>query len=819
MESTSIIERKATFIPSEKVRANNLIAAFDYFAPKTTILSLDCFDTLLWRKTALPTDVFYNLQHKPTFQALNFNTFLRIRLESFARGVKAIQEKISEVTLEEIYRAGFPHLTSKELDALIKEELEAETEACYGFPPVVNLIRHAHAQGVKIIIVSNTYLTEPQLRRLLADTLPHDVMPLISEIFCSSEYGVSKNNGLFKHILNKINYRPDSILHIGDNYHADCYEPRMLGINSLHFIQYDTHIDEHLRMHAASASVFSPAIRYTKPLNAPFRGLFASTEIDKPETALGYVSIGPIMYTFAEFICDEVNQLKQAGKKPKVLFLMRDAHLPHLACEALAGEKIGHRVHISRFSVYASSFRTKEDISKYLLNVAFTCRFREIAKQLLLPPEVIEPLVEIANQSSNPPGEFINQILREQMMNIIFKKSELYRKRLIKYLKKETNIKRGDTLVFVDLGYSGTAQQILTPILEDECGVEVTGRYLIQLSIPDWEKTRRGLLDPSWCDERAMLALVNYIALLEQVSTSNEKSVVDYDEDGNIISSDSGLDNFQYEKLQRIQQECLQFIKDAKQFFNETGKISLTILREYILSELARMIFLPTEKEIQYLESFQFDLNLGTKDIFQMFDANKGLSSLRKRGTFFHFMEKNMKTMRTNVPAELRTANLELVMTLMTQSRFAIELGYKDMSLRREKIKIAYTENNNTATTEIDSLLTYDGFYSLTIPFNPTFSNLAILFGQRYQWVEIHSAEQIEMNAYLNLRESLQAEDYMPYLAFHDMSNKGGLLYECLSASSFVMIQPSSLGLQNKSHLLRIVFRPIVYREEASGIA
>ena len=94
---------------------------------------------------------------------------------------------------------------------------------------------------------------------------------------------------------------------------------------------------------------------------------------------------GLLMYTFARFIVDEIEQMKSAGKQPKVLFLMRDAYLPSIVCEALTGQALGKRVHISRFAAYAASFRTTNDVEQYLVDVVKSNRFREISHQLLLP--------------------------------------------------------------------------------------------------------------------------------------------------------------------------------------------------------------------------------------------------------------------------------------------------------------------------------------------------------------------------------------------------------------------------------------------------
>ncbi len=812
MDSSIATPDIQAFLPAENIYPNDLIPTLEYYINKIELLSLDCFDTLLWRKTATPSDVFYELQKKPLFKSIGLNAPLRVRIENQARNLKVIKEKNTEITLQDIYRYGFPTLTDEQVNTLIEEEIAAEMEACYAFPETVALIRLAHKYGKKIIIVSNTYFTETQLRRLLNHLLPTDVMNCIDTIFCSSQYNKSKNNGLFNDVIAKFNYPCNSILHIGDDLQADLIAAQKNGINAIQLIHHDQATKEMLRLHSASASIFNPLTRHQHSLKFPFRGILAKAKIEKPEQMIGYASIGPIMYTFAKFIFAEIEELKKTGKTPKVLFLMRDAYLPSLVCETLAGKSIGHSIRISRFAAFAASFKNKSDIDRYLSETIFSARFEDIAKQLLLPTEIIKPLIQVIAQSSSPIGEFISLIQRDDIYNIIVQKSALFRKRLIKYLKKHIDLKPGDTLLFVDLGYSGTAQRQLEPILQEEMNVEILGRYLIELTIPDWQSSRRGLLDPSWCDERVMLSLVSYIALLEQICTSNEKSTIDYDNQGNVIFSDVGFKKNQYTKLKNIQNECIRFANDARHFFESVGNTPpLDVLREYTMSELGRFIFLPTESEIKYLESFQFDLNLGTNDVLQVFNSAAGLNSLRKRGLFFSFMEKNKKTLRTNYPSELRSAGLELVLTLMTQCRFAIELGYKDMSLRREMIDIVVNENNKISETTTEAILTYDGYYALSLPIVNGDFQIQIKFGKKYSWIQFDNAEIINIENYLNNAESLFAKDYWSNLSFHNMKNHGSNLYECTSTDSTVIVSPSNQS-NGKNYLLRLIFRPTVLR-------
>ncbi|MEO8400418.1 MAG: HAD family hydrolase [Gammaproteobacteria bacterium] len=801
---------------SDKIFSADLDLALMHYASKIKVLSLDCFDTILWRKTATPIDVFYDLQNRPAFKSLGFTALLRATGETNARKQQIIKNGKSEVQLHDIYRANFPDLNQDLLNRLTEEEMAAEIEACYAFPPLIELILKAYSQGIKIVIVSDTYLRENQLKRLLSQTLPNDINAMIKTIFCSCEYGVSKRNGLFKHVLKKLNLPASSILHIGDNPIADFAAAKDLQLNALHLVHHEDSTTELLRLQAAAASFVEPSIRHTRALSSPFRGVLATNNVstDKPECLIGYASIGPIMFSFAQFILNEVEQLKLTGKNPKVLFLLRDAYLPSLVCNVLAGKEIGKRVRISRFASYAASFRTEKDINLYLGEVLGTNRFHDMAKQLLIPDNISKPMVEDALSSSDPAYRFMELILHDKMQRLIFKNSAAYRARLKRHLENEAGIEKGDTLVFVDLGYSGTTQRQLEPVFCEEMGIEIVGRYLISLTVPNWHVSRRGLLDPGNCDDRAMRSLVTYIALLEQISTTNEKSVIDYDELGNPIFNESNLGKQQYAKLDSIQAECIRFAKDTVNFFNMTNlKISEQALRDIVMAEITRLLFIPTETEIKYLESFKFDLNLGTDDTFSIFDRAKGLEGLKRRGIFSLFMEKNSVSFRTNTPAELRAAGLELSLSLMMQHRYSLGFTMNDVSFRRETLDVIIIQGNDTTQATLSATLTHDGFFSLWVPVGTCQFQLGILFGRKYQWLEIESTELIRVQAFLTAFESQLTEDCSSNIHYEQMTNNGGKLFNCLSDTSLLALNPTPKTDQN-NYLFRVVFRPIVKKSD-----
>jgi predicted HAD superfamily hydrolase len=813
--SNIVAEKKIQSLAAsaDKIHAQNLVAMLDYLPPAINILSLDCFDTLLWRKTAAPLDVFYDLQNKPAFQAIGFSASLRINAEGRARMLAGQIKGSPEVSLHDIYTESFPDLEQAQLDALVQDELEAEIEACYALPAMVDLIRAAHSRGFKIIIVSDTYFSEKQLRTLLASSLPDEVLAMFNKIYCSSDYGRSKSYGLFNDVL-KDGYPAESMLHIGDNLSADYIAARALKLNSLHFVHHDEIVHDILSLQAIAANIFDPSIQTRYALASPYRGLLAMNQdaARQPETIIGYATLGPIMHAFGLFVLEKVAQLKQAGKHPKVVFLMRDAYLPSLVCEALAGEAIGNRIRISRFASYAASFRSKEDICGYLVDIGQTNRFQDLSKQLLIPDTMSEHIIKAANQSENPINEFALLVQKPNVVKVILNESEKYRARLLRHLENEIGLQSGDTLILVDLGYTGTTQRRLSPVFE-QMGIEVTGCYLLAMRIPGWEKTRSGLLDPSWCDDKALQTLVFYIILLEQLCTSNEKSVIDYDQNGNAIYSETTMSDQQHAKLIVIQAECLRFIHEAKNFFSKISQpISSIELRQTAMAQLGRLMFLPTESEINYLQSFQAEMNLGTNEVMRIFDAEQGIIGLRRRGVFY--MEKPSKTTRTNYPAELRVAGIELALTLIAQHRFGLDIKLKDMMPRHERLVLIFRQGQETHQTAVEAIATHDGYFAVWLPIK---ISVAIMFGTHYEWVQIESVELIEKNAFIRQDESQNTIDAWDYVSTEQMlekskQDKNGRLFECQSEAAALVINTNETFNKIES-VCRVVFRPIIMRE------
>ena len=176
-------------------------------------------------------------------------------------------------------------------------------------------------------------------------------------------------------------------------------------------------------------------------------------------------------------------------------------------------------------------------------------------------------------------------------------------------------------------------------------------------------------------------------------------------------------------------------------------------------------------------------------------------------------MERDLKSLRTNYPAELRAAGFELVLTLMAQHRCEFDLRAADFSLRREKINVIAILNGQSSQHTIDALPTHDGYFSIVIPLGNNAYQIGIQFGLSYKWVQIEAAEILPIAALYATNESEHTQDASPNLAMDQMIDKGDGLFECLSPSGLIAYIPT-IGSHKGNCGLRIVFRPISRRDK-----
>ena len=771
-------------------------------APKgLRYLSLDCFDTLVWRNVQAPRDVFADLR------VAGGGVGPRMWAEKRARKAAKFNRQWAEVSIEEIYRSMMPTASDAEIGEAVQRELEAEARHCYGFQPVLDLMRDAKARGLGIIVVSDTYLSESQLRTLIGRAAGEEALKLVDRIFCSSEHGMSKGEGLFKPVLKALNVSPDAILHVGDNINADQVAPSLLGIRTAHFKQFDAACDRRLRLEAAAAAVLDPTTRSTAPAFQPHRPLLSLRTNADPTWALGYDVMGPLMHAFAGWVKDEADALAgRLGKPVHTLFVLRDGHLPKQVFDALYPDVPTGTIEVSRFTACRSSFTDEAAIRDYLASTEEHERIDVLARQLLLTEAEGMKLAR-GKQGAAAQKAFSEGACSSPMVAKIVSRSAEFAQRLIAHLKL-AGVAQGDAVMLVDLGYNGTVQKLIEPILTDRMGLTVAGRYLLLREEDQSGFDRRGLLDARHYDLWSLHALCSCVAVLEQMCTIAQGSVVDYTPEGQPIRRAAGLKGLQNDARDRIQEACVAFAGDARNgVVRAPDSDDADCRRRMAGAILARLLFLPQADEVAVFETFDHDVNLGTNDLVKLLDVDASAEGLRRRGLSYL-----NDVGRMYLPGELQAHGLPLNLSLFSVSRLGLDLRSSDFSARSIKIPVILADERGQAAIEVEAHPTHDGYYMAAIPVGAARFTVGVQLGAVCEWVQIEEAVFHDVEAFGKPRHKGPA---VPAQPIHEgMEEAASGMFRC--DGNALMLAPPPIGTGEKPLLLALVFRPLVWRSQAN---
>jgi FMN phosphatase YigB (HAD superfamily) len=778
-------------------KAAELANILDSAPADVRILSLDCFDTLIWRNVQAPVDVFADLPIP------GGAIWSRTRAETRARRRALAAFGRREVRIEEIYRSLLPAASDAELAAAVERELEAEARHCYCFTPVADLIRNAKKRGLEVIIVSDTYLDERQLRALIAASAGEEIASLIDRIFCSSVYGMPKALGLFEPVLADLGVAPQAIVHVGDNIQADQVAPNALGINTVHFRQFDPGTEQRLRMEAAAGTILDPTVRSSSPAYQPHRPRVALRQEEDAVWTLGHDVLGPIIHSFGEWVRDEAEALaEQLGKPVKPLFVLRDGHLPQRGYEALTGQAAAC-VEISRFTARRAAFIDREAIEDYVTVQEELVSVDVMAQQLGLSRS------EEAKLGRSGHSAFVSAMLEPRWLSRIQERASGFADRLFQHLK-AAGVERGDAVMLVDLGYNGTVQDLIGPMLAERFDLTVAGRYLLLREEQQTGLDKKGLLDPRHYDLSALHALTGPIAVVEQLCTIAQGSVVDYDQKGAAIRRGGGGKAVQNELRDRIQKGCLAFVADARQgVLRAAASDGADARRTMVAATLGRLLFMPSADEVEIFQAFEHDVNLGTTGTVQLLDVDQATDGLRRHGLSYLSDVK-----RLYFPGELQPHGLPLNLALFSATRFGLELRAGDFQGGALKIPVIIADDRSQTVIEIEAHVTHDGYYLATIPVGAGHYAVGVQFGAVCDWLQIEEAAYYPVDRFNPKVGQAKAKPIAATAIFEGMQEEASGLYRCSPAA--LMLAPPIPAIGKAQHLLAITFRPILQRQEGA---
>lgn len=469
------------------------------------LLSLDVFDTLFWRKVPKPEDLFLILGSRLKEQgwlipAITPPMFaqLRQKAEERARFNKKCFLQTSEVNLHEIYwelTGAFSKLSledmlerrgvgiyEKEVTEALALEVNLEKELIQIDLNVVQLLRYAKKQKLRLLLVSDTYFEESQiLAFLFLFQLTHE----IDQIYLSSEYGCSKQNGLFERLLEKENIAASKILHIGDHLKSDVKGARSIGMKTVHYerveapfaeiLQREWPCDLNKRREFLDLKEGDFGLTSLRAKMAYHRSLKDLKKEDRFFWKYGARVLGPILFGFIHWIYDRCHE---RGEN-KVFCLMREGHFYAQLIKRFAPFYPNHVLEVKElwvsrlFMTHASITHGNKDELMAIMHVFlenFTIEM--FCRHLGLQIDQMSKWKEYRHMMLEDPilrksfalSLFNHREWRKRIIEVAQQKRERY----VNYLSELIDPHSSKPITLVDVGWSGTAQKSLHQIFQLE---------------------------------------------------------------------------------------------------------------------------------------------------------------------------------------------------------------------------------------------------------------------------------------------------------------------------------------------------------------
>jgi FMN phosphatase YigB (HAD superfamily) len=442
--------------------------------------SFDVFDTVISRITATPAGIFSLIQHRLISQeyTVDFQDGLKqnfVEIRVLAEQTIRNTSKKEEITLNEIYQyIGLTYqLSVNDIKKLIEIEETEELRSVFGIPGIIKKINDLRNEGIKIIFISDTYLSGDIIRQML------EKVGAINEndmLFVSSEYGVTKETGnLFRHILNICRCLPYEIFHTGDNEKSDYQIPRKMGISCNRFNDSQLTRYEHLLLKSEDNGCNNLQLQ----LLSGFCRKLRLTNVDYTDTDetilynIGAKIAGPILLGYVLWILNE-------GKKREVktiYFIARDGQILHQIAQKLQ-KKIAPDIELRYLygSRQAWHLPAIKNIGEREYNWIFEAdpflTIDIIAKRLGLSSDlIIDELKKTSDNDWKSDKKLTHSDIQRvkkaigepDLLKKIQNKAEQCRRPLVEYLKQE-RLWDNEQWLLVDLGWKGRLQDSLESV-------------------------------------------------------------------------------------------------------------------------------------------------------------------------------------------------------------------------------------------------------------------------------------------------------------------------------------------------------------------
>lgn len=473
---------------------------------RADIVSFDLFDTLLMRKIFCYIDIFMLLEKNLIDQGIHIPDFAKLRLHSEKELSKEDAPTLVEIYEEVLRRAGGSFLTAEEL-----AEMEWEMDCSLLLPrtSVCDIFRDAVRKGKRVVITTDSYYRESQIRQMLAMF----GLDGFDRLLVSCEHGTSKTRTLFGYLRDMNDGAAGRILHIGDNERADIECAEEYGIDTYRVYSSSDLFDMlgGLGVEKETKSLsdrVKTGLFLSRILNDPFvfeeadRKLIVSDAFD-----IGYLFCAPMIADFVVWLSERVRQ----EHIPQVLFCARDGFLAGRLFRRIDRKTKSFYFLASRTAAVRAGVEDDRDIS-----YVDSMKFFGTEEENLRVRFAIEALDVRGENSRN---------------RAILNRAEELRRNYRKYIGK-LGITTDEMAMF-DFVAKGTMQMYLRRLFPQH----IKGFYFLQLE-PEFMADKELDIESFYsAAERDTSAVFDNYYILETILTSPYPAVEEFDRNGNPVYS------------------------------------------------------------------------------------------------------------------------------------------------------------------------------------------------------------------------------------------------------------------------------------------
>lgn len=616
-------------------------------APKTQVVSFDCFDTLVTRPFFAPTDLFHllDIYVNQLVDSTDFCVFkdIRITAEKRARERKHLNSPgWEDITLDEIYHEAEDMCPALHpyLERIKEKEKELEIKYCRRRQIGKELLDCAIAHGKRVVCVSDMYLSGDVIRKILEKNGYEN----IEQLYLSSEAGITKASGnLYSYVLTEegISEQPEKMVHIGDNWDSDVMQAKARGIQSYH-LPKTTDLFMNGNQSIYSGASYYPifcaqngvntghsitefwgarcmmAVVANKLFDNPFCFYKPGSDFNADAFTIGYYLLGMYVYAVSEWLQKEM----QDHKYENLCFMARDGYLIDKSYKIL--DKIYHSdtkthyLYLSRKAILPLMIRKEVDFyamyNNFTLSTVTPHSFLKIATPIISQTSMVnaKETVEAEGIPYRKPFNTIESFMT--FGKLFFKKfydeekAKEYREKLEQYFKTRLSMTRGGKIATFDVGYNARCESIL----KENYGYDITA-YYIHLN----NDRPFGRMLKSGVRVNTLYPTTPFITgfIREQLMSEIGPSCLEYREQAQGFAPYFEETSFNYQTryvTTTMQEAALEFVKDMVEIFGDDIKYlayrsyDICVPLEYYLTESKK-----TDRDIFRGTPFEDDMGEG----------------------------------------------------------------------------------------------------------------------------------------------------------------------------------------------------------------